>query len=205
MQGKSIVVPIPIDEVVEFQCKLTIGFDNLRERLGVDDVLGATYMERREMLIDESLDPADHPEREGRYHFTLAHETGHWQLHRRYFVKDPRQGLLFAATDDDESVVCRTSGSKEPMEWQADYFGACLLMPRHLLIERWKEKVGPHPWQFDEDAYQGIFPVHLARECALGALIEVFAADFRVSLQAMRIRLNEFNLLPKEDGLQLFR
>ncbi len=45
-------------------------------------------------MIDESLDPKKNPAKEGRYRFTLAHEGGHWRLHRHLFAKDPAQASL---------------------------------------------------------------------------------------------------------------
>lgn len=86
--GGRIKPPAPVEEILEKQLKLSLGFDDLHQRLGIPrrgeepDVLGALWAERREVLIDESLDPEEHPEREGRYLFTLAHEIGHWCLHK---------------------------------------------------------------------------------------------------------------------------
>lgn len=37
------------------------------------------------------------------------------------------------------SVVCRSSQAKEPIEWQADFYASCLLMPRKLVMTAWDE------------------------------------------------------------------
>ena len=108
--------------------------------LGLDaDILGAIFFDERRIVIDESLDPEENPSKEGRYRFTLAHEGGgHWRLHRHLFAKDPAQVSLFNEPAPP-SVVCRSSQAKEPVEWQADFYASCLLMPRKLVMAAWDE------------------------------------------------------------------
>ena len=80
--GQPIQIPIPADEILETFLGLSLGFDDLGRLLGVPDtdILGALWVDRREVLIDQSLDPYDHPEMEGRYNFSVGHEAGHWRL-----------------------------------------------------------------------------------------------------------------------------
>lgn len=114
--------PVPADEILNTYLKIALDFDDLPKLLSVDaDVFGATWIDKRQVIIDQRLDPTIHPEMVGRYNFTVGHETGHWQLHRAYFQSDPDQQLLFAQ-EQIPSVVCRTSEAKEPIEWQADFF-----------------------------------------------------------------------------------
>ena len=40
----------------------------------------------------------ERPSREGRYRFTLAHEGGHWRLHRPLVQANRRQESLFGQT-----------------------------------------------------------------------------------------------------------
>ena len=89
--------PVPIEEVLEKHLKLKLDFDDLHGKLGIPrngeepEVLGALWAESAEVFIDESLDPDEHPEREGRYRFTLAHEIGHWCLHKDYLTSPAQQ------------------------------------------------------------------------------------------------------------------
>ena len=94
--------PIPIEDIVEKYLKLSLEFDDTHRLFDVPrpidgpDIIGAIFLEEARIVIDESLDPEDHPEKEGRYRFTLAHEGGgHWRLHRHLFAKNPAQGALF--------------------------------------------------------------------------------------------------------------
>src|SRR5215472_11164800 len=102
-RGVAIRAPIPIEDIVEKHLKLHVEFDELHRLLGVPrsgfgldpDIFGAIWLESGRIVIDESLDPEEWPQREGRYRFTLAHEGGgHWQLHRRLLRSIRDQGSL---------------------------------------------------------------------------------------------------------------
>ena len=90
-RGIVIAPPIPIEDIVEKHLKLGIEFDDTHKLFGVPrsglglepDILGAMFFDDRRIVIDESLDPEENPLKEGRYHFTLAHEGGgHWRASR---------------------------------------------------------------------------------------------------------------------------
>jgi Zn-dependent peptidase ImmA (M78 family) len=61
----------------------------------------------------------------GRRKFAIAHEIGHWELHKK-------QSDLLACTDDD--MLARYGAS--PLELEASIFAGSLLMPDYLFIER---------------------------------------------------------------------
>ncbi|MDY6807011.1 MAG: ImmA/IrrE family metallo-endopeptidase [Cyanobacteriota bacterium] len=80
---------------------------------------------------------------------TLAHEIGHWVLHVN---QDEADGIVKQLeldlgnfgdrAESQKPFVCRgPSGSKiESIEWQAQYFASCLLMPRQILLDKIKGK-----------------------------------------------------------------
>ena len=119
--GDPVRPPIPIEQIIERYLDLNLSFEDLETRLGVEDVLGATYVKTKRICINEKLLLQD--KNEGRMMFTCAHEAGHWVLHRHYVEQAQRSGQCA------EGIVCRTRNSKLPIEWQADYFASCLLMP----------------------------------------------------------------------------
>ena len=100
-----------------------------------------------ERLIEIDEDILDKPE--GFQESTLAHEIGHWVLHVN---QDEADGIVKQLELDlgnfgdrqksQEPFVCRgPNGSKiESIEWQAQYFASCLLMPRQILQEKIKGK-----------------------------------------------------------------
>nr|WP_199332046.1 ImmA/IrrE family metallo-endopeptidase [Anabaena lutea] len=77
---------------------------------------------------------------------TIAHELGHWMLH---INQDEADGLTeqlelnLGIEDARKLFLCRTSETKinnanvqnnlDKIEWQAQYFASCLLMPRQIL------------------------------------------------------------------------
>ena len=89
---------------------------------------------QREIVINKDV-----PGLHGGYgQSTLAHEIGHWELHIDHnavgkFVEHIKQGLEI----NMQPFLCRSvSGQLEKIEWQAQYFASCLLMPLYILEEK---------------------------------------------------------------------
>ena len=216
--GAAIVPPVPIEDIIEKYLKLGIDFDDTHRLFGIPrsgfglepDILGAMLFDEARIVIDSSLDPEETPAKEGRYRFTLAHEGGgHWRLHRRLFAKDPAQAALFPGPSTP-AVICRTSQSKVRVEWQADYYASCLLMPRKLIMGAWDEMfpdrkprvIAPaipveHP--FVElcrvERRIGDFDRSETDDNVLDGIARPLAEQFLVSPIAMRIRLEKLGLL----------
>ena len=80
--GVSITAPIPVEHLLEFHLGLTLDFDDLHERLGIPltgdepDVLGALWVDSREVFVDQSLDPEQRPSLEGRFRYTVGSRSG---------------------------------------------------------------------------------------------------------------------------------
>lgn len=192
--------PIPIDDIVELHLGLTLEIEDLRSRFGHADVLGALWIEERTVRVDASLDPSANRRLLGRYHFTLAHEAGHWRLHRHHYERDRQQGLLFTEKGEP-AYICRSSQAMQPVEWQANYFAACLLMPRKLVRDAWS-------------AWRGDVRPFCVRELGVGtgssdqsaveSWLRPLADRFEVSGEAMRIRLHEFGYLVHDEVNVLF-
>lgn len=179
----------PVEEILETYLGLSLDFDNLAERLQIPDVLGATWVETGKIFIDQSLDPDENPKNEGRYHFTLAHEVGHWILHQPLLTKFSGQVSLFGPKLEP-TIVCRTSQKKDPMEWQADTFASYLLMPKEFVLKAWVEQFGSSKPQVIS-----IVDEFTQRE---HHVTSPMASVFKVSQQAMRIRLEKLGLLQYE-------
>lgn len=214
--GRPIQIPIPADEILENHLGLTLDFDDLQTLLGVPDVLGALWADKREVFIDQSLDPDENPEMEGRYYFSVGHEIGHWRLHRQYLRNAEGQVAMFTDSEPEPTVICRTSQKKAPVEWQADYFSSCFLMPRQHVLDEWIARFGSlKPFVYADVADQGwtrrtkyrrLRPIQeiMSRTieemvephaCAFDKIAKQFKPLFRVSTQAMRIRLENLGLL----------
>jgi hypothetical protein len=219
--GGRIRPPVPIEEVLEKHLRLTLDFDDLHGKLGIpkdDDepeVLGALWAESKEVFIDESLDPDEHPEQEGRYRFTMAHEIGHWCLHRDYLTSPAQQGTDPFGHGRPPTVICRVSQAKERIEWQADNFAGCLLMPESWIRIVWREQFSrsnPLTFSVFQDSSwtkppmgwrgKGKFPADVSERFDPAAVAyfffrasEIMAPSFNVSIEAMRVRLEQLGLL----------
>ena len=192
-------LPVPIEPILEQHLGLSLEFADLKGTLRIPDLLGAIYMEQRRVVVDATLDPSDNSAWEGRYRFTLAHEVGHWELHRFQFLGDPRQGNLFGAPEKP-SILCRAAAKPDPLEWQANQFAANLIMPEAPLRRVWQAKNGGRPTLTYKEmrASSAQFGTTEVESLAL-AIAQDLAAVFAVSTQAMRIRLGELGILQTRD------
>jgi len=115
-RGQPVQIPIPVDEILEHHLGFSLSFEDLGSHLGVPgtDILGAMFVDpllvdQREVLIDQSLDPNERPEMEGRFHFTCGHEAGHWCEHRSYIFRAGSQAIMFDDNKRKPRVICRSS------------------------------------------------------------------------------------------------
>lgn len=174
--GQAIRAPIKIDLIGELLYDLRWEYD-LIENVKLP-TLAALYPKSRIVRLNEAFGDR-FAKIIGLDHFTKAHEIGHWRLH----VAHPH---LCAPTLDSgasgERVFCRDDKNNW-MERQADWFAASVLMPEDLVISAVRQ-YGEVSWR----------------------VLNTLAAQFEVSRQAMRIRLERLRLayFDEETG-QIFR
>lgn len=61
-----------------------------------------------------------------RQRFTIAHELGHWLLHKSFYETDPERYKLLPRFSSPDR--------EDPLEQEANRFAACLLVPQRLLL-----------------------------------------------------------------------
>jgi Zn-dependent peptidase ImmA (M78 family) len=180
--------PIPVEDIIERYLGLRLLYDDLHKVFG-RDVLGAVYVESKAICINERLFESSS---EGRLVFTIAHEVGHWVLHRKY--------LEAQETDRSKQIIVSKKGnSKDTIEWQADFFASCLLMPEKEIREAFERVCSP----------EAIVVKHSMNEAGGGSGEEPFVEQWpfiaaamceaggfsNVSKHAMIIRLQDLGLL----------
>jgi hypothetical protein len=142
---RDLCPPVPIEQIIEQVFGLRLYVEDLRERYpdlpGVDDLLGATLIGRKQVLVHKGL--LDEPESQGRYFFTCAHELAHWVLHRNLARPDPESGE--GPGDPSGGILCRLAHSRKRGEWQADQLAAALLMPEAETRQAYRESVSDRP------------------------------------------------------------
>jgi len=201
--------PVPIDDIVADYLRLSVFYKDLRKEFGVTDVLGALWVNKQQVDIDQSLVPEDNPSMLGRYHFTLAHEAGHWRLHRHLFQKKANQLRLLPDGAERPEYICRST-DRDPIEIQANRFASCLLMPREMVKRAWHEWHGSMDPIYLDDlaAASGLAPTGAEDDPITKAIFEdaarPLATTFEVSPDAMRIRLETMNLLLRKKERTLF-
>lgn len=131
-----------------------------------DEVSGILVIKGERIVI--AVNAEHHPHRQ---RFTIAHELGHYLLHRE-------TSSVFI---DVTTVFFRDQRSSEGTEWQeieANAFAAELLMPVAALTATLREHVGNHLLDELDDA-----------------IIHRLAAQFGVSIQALTVRLVRLGLI----------
>lgn len=203
--GEVVSPPVPVEEILECHLGLSLDFDDLPRRFEQPGVLGAIWVENKDVLIDQSLEPTEHPRQEGRFRFTVAHETGHWVLHRTQLIES-RGSPLFKGKPEP-SVVCRDTAQKPPIELQADRFAGYLLMPKEMVKREWlKQTSGAEPYVAEDEIKTLVGRFGLADDdLPTVEIAKRMAAAFHVSGQAMQIRLIKLGLvLTKKPPPSLF-
>jgi len=202
--GQKVGPPIPIEAIIERYLGITLEYDRLEEMLGLLDVLGATWVEEKRMVINSSLLDG----KEGRFTFTCGHEVGHWVLHRQYLF-DQTAHSHDSAAKNTPPVVCRVSASKTRGEWQADYFSACLLMPGHAVRAAFHKSFGEDSLVIynRNSCFGRNNPLALDPSLDTAHQIAKHVMDagkfLNVSKEAMAYRLEDLGLLVNRTGLPL--
>jgi hypothetical protein len=128
---------IDVDDIAEKQLGLTIEIDDTHRRYGTlrspsdRTVPRSINIPDRHIVLDSSLDPEEDPTKEGAYRFAIAHEIGHWYLHRQLISSDKKSSFL-----------CCPCDSKSTLEGEANRFARNLLMPQRNIAPVWVEQFG---------------------------------------------------------------
>ncbi|MBP5771004.1 MAG: ImmA/IrrE family metallo-endopeptidase [Bacteroidaceae bacterium] len=124
--------------------------------------------------------------------FSIAHELGHFFLHAQALCEHIES---FTETDASLSATPQGDNKVKRMEWQANYFAACLLMPKEEVRRLFCQLLKPDERQLLE-TNKVIYEEQLGRE-RLYAILLRMSGRMEVSMQAMRIRLSELSLVPQ--------
>ncbi|MDZ4259474.1 MAG: ImmA/IrrE family metallo-endopeptidase [Gemmatimonadales bacterium] len=195
-------IPVDLDAIV---------YDHLCEHEGLiicDDVEladedGETVLGKLEVGAGRIHISASLKTDRGRYRFTLAHELGHWRLHRPMILAGADQGSLFSSTGGNGQTMTTLNrgitGLKPPRhEIQANRFAAALLISPSALRREVSTRFGDTGIR---ELLQGMPPNASIRDRGrfiaaheVNALAPL-ATAFDVSLEAMAIALESRGFL----------
>ncbi|RNF52953.1 ImmA/IrrE family metallo-endopeptidase [Marinomonas hwangdonensis] len=105
---------------------------------------------------------------EYRQRFTIAHEIGHFILHRHLMGTGITDSIAYRTSDCEN----KNSNIKDSHEVEANRFAAALLLPKDQVIEKYNNLTGSVSYKISE-----------------------LASYFEVSTTAMNIRLKTFRLI----------
>ncbi|MEG4454422.1 ImmA/IrrE family metallo-endopeptidase [Microcoleus sp. N9_A1] len=138
--------PFVADQAANY-LKLSVVWDSLPSHNN-RPVFARIYPQTR--IIEFNEDIPELQQNRGLEQSTLAHEIGHWMLHVNQNEADGFvQQLELSLSDEtaEQPFLCRkvteqhiskssTNKQFDSIEWQAQYFASCLLMPTHILEEK---------------------------------------------------------------------
>ncbi len=116
-----------------------------------DDTLYPINVAKGTIIINKNL--ASCERLQGRFQYTLGHETGHWVLHQKLFYIDENQQTLFDDMDNvEKNLICSKRDERfllrksfktdlDWVEWQADYFSSCVIMPREIFKKEYERLI----------------------------------------------------------------
>lgn len=191
---KVLAPPVPVVEIFDCFLNFTMRFQDLRQKYGNDKILAEIYILSKKVIVDQSLDPEVHPDKEGRYNFTLAHEIGHWVLHRHDVIAVADIPDMFGTVPPP--AICR-DGSKDPCEWQADRFAAALLMPKDFIETIWQKHFPEGTLNVFQEMQEKRKKFHIpdSDPSPICDAVRQLAPEFHVSMQALQKRLRDLRYL----------
>jgi len=174
-------IPVDIDHIVEFGYRLEVRpLKNLKSSL---DMEGMLSKDRTTIFVDNDTYTDDRFYT--RHRFTLAHEIGHYELHKDYYLRakfeTPEEWLaLLQNIDPDELEWC---------ERHADEFAGRLLVPIEFLNTE-TDKLRPELKKLEGIAKDlGIDNVDEIQKRKAVYVARILAPKFEVSPQVIEIRI----------------
>lgn len=160
----------------------------------ITEIAGIISTSKKTIQISEQLPMVSH-------NFTSAHELGHAILHQ-----------VNGLHRDRELNGAPINEPRDRIEIEADKFAVFFLMPKKLVLREFQKKFDSMPFVIDENSEfaLGFQPNELRKKCKKlrdlsriiakadnysGRFFPSIADTFKVSIEAMAIRLEELNLV----------
>lgn len=172
-------IPIPIEEIIEFQMGLDI--IPVPGLLKTFDVDGFTSSNLLNIYVDDFI----YNNRSGRYRFTLAHEIGHIILHKDIYLK----ANFKSVKEWKEFVNSIPDKDHRWFEYHAYAFGGLILVPNKYLIELTHCHI--------ERIQKENISLSANWDFVWNIIAAQLAKDFDVSIEVIEKRLNKDNIRDK--------
>jgi Zn-dependent peptidase ImmA (M78 family) len=184
---------VPLDEIAAWQGRdagLTV---RRRVQAGAADaaygVLGRICFSTLEIITYATADNL--PQREA---FTLAHELGHWFLGHGAYAQ--REYCAERDLEDEEE----SADEIRRMDWQANYFASCLLLPAASFVADFKKET-----RALDVTDRGFGPLFVdnqpTNQATYARITQALMARYGVSRQVVNIRLKTLDLLTDQRAM----
>ena len=190
--GKPQLTPLArIMDRLQAKSGVRFVFDKQLGHLNGKKILGQIHLHKRLVFVDPSI-TTNGP----LFNFTVAHEIGHFALHRKRRLTIP--GMKDDTIDDDSKSVFPLNrvpqSPRDRLESQANRFAAALLMPAktvYQLVAETQEKLGLSVGHRGRIYLDG----QPRNQADFRAIINQFKLCYETSFTAIRIRLLELGIL----------
>ena len=151
-------IPIPVDRIAK-----KLGAIIRYSPMDNEELSGMMFVKNDIPII--GVNALHHPNRQ---RFTIAHELGHFVLHRAEIEREVHIDTKFSGLMRDQ----KSADGIDDLEIEANSFASELLMPLNIISQVIDEVVGDQVFDIESDP-----------------LLDEIAAKFKVSRQAMQLRL----------------
>lgn len=169
-------IPVPIERIVELNLEISmVPIKGLLSSKGIDAFLSRNF---EDMYIDE-----DHyMSQTNRSRFTLAHEIGHYVLHKDVVAS-------VKTLDSWRSFILGEETGRAIYEVHSDNFAGCLLMPRPEIEKEYKNQREMAATRFEKAGVD-----EPDQKTLISFIANEVARKFDVSAKAAEIRLSKIFL-----------
>ena len=177
------VIPVPVEMIAEYKLKLNIvPINRLKQDFEIDGFISADF---KNLYIDQD----SYEKYPTRYNFTIAHEIGHYVLHKHIF-----ESFKFDSTEEWKSFILNMNDEHRGwFEYQGFSFAGCLLMPSAPLKIAFNNALNSSITNISK-AKEARIPRATYLEYALEEIALQIAPQFEVSLGTALKRIKNDNL-----------
>ncbi|MBQ9363336.1 MAG: ImmA/IrrE family metallo-endopeptidase [Bacteroidaceae bacterium] len=169
-------------------CGLSFDMEEMED----DHQLGCLDVENNRVILNYFVS-----EDINRYRFTMAHELGHHILHSPLFKQ---QGVV--SVGESEDTLSINEGGSRRLEYQANKFASCLLMPKNIVWALYLYFFELYVHQVYGDQLHTLYynPDQPETWASYNNIVKRSAMQMHVSVKAMEIRLKSLGLLKMPDS-----
>lgn len=173
-------LPVPIEEIVEFKLKVDIiPFPDLQRNYDIEGLMSRDF---KNIYVDEYT----YNNRLTRYYFTLAHEVGHYVIHRKLI-----ESIVPSSKADWKDFIARVDDETYSwLEYQAYAFAGLVLVPRKYLYKHFPEQIKDLEQKIELVKSKDL-PKDSYQEYVIETIASNLTKTYDVSLSALKKRISK--------------